>query len=251
MISVELDHCLASETLWTDSSDGYSLHVIVSGRGIRQAGDNAYLLRAGTFFLCGSCCAGEFYALEETRSVQIHFGAETFEALRFNGALPVIWDLPDEVLQESEVYLERLVSEEEHTRSGGLMAKLSALSELLLAAVREGKKITQRQNRLAECYLFIRDNYTRDITLHDLAEVAQLSVSHFRRLFLEEFGVPPIDHLVNLRLEKAAQKLRNTNIPVGKIASECGFADPNYFSRAFSGKYHSSPRDWRKRSSAQ
>lgn len=250
MISVEMDMCAAAETLWTDSAEGYSLHVVISGKGIRQAGENAYLLGAGNFFLCGPRSAGEFYALEETRSMQIHFTAETFEALRFNDALPVVWDLPEEILPETEHLLERLASEEEHSRSGGLIAKLGALSELLLAAVREGKKITRKSNRLAETFLFIRDNYARDITLHDLAEVAGVSVSHFRRLFQEEFKIAPIDHLVNCRLEIAAGKLRSTALPIAQIAAETGFGDPNYFSRAFSARYQCSPRAWRKKQSA-
>ena len=249
MISVEVDHCMISETLWTDSSEGYSLHVIVSGKGIRQVQEEAYLLGAGNFFLCGPCSAGEFLALEETRSVQIHFTQETFEALRFNEDLPVVWDLPQEVLPETEHLLERLASEEEQMRSGGLIAKLGALSELLLAAIREGKKITQKQHRLAESFLFIRDNYARDITLHDLAAVAGVSVSHFRRLFQEEFKISPIDHLVNYRLEKAARKLRSSSESIARIAVECGFGDPNYFSRAFSARYKCSPRAWRKNQS--
>lgn len=250
MISVEVDTCMTAETLWTDSAEGYSLHVIVSGKGIRQTGENAYLLGAGNFFLCGPRSAGEFYALEETRSMQIHFTTETFEALRFNDSLPVIWDLPEDILPETEHLLERLASEEEHFRSGGLIAKLGALSELLLAAVREGKKITQKQNRLAESFLFIRDNYARDITLHDLAQVAGVSVSHFRRIFQEEFKVSPIDHLVNYRLEKASSLLRGSSLPIAQIAAETGFDDPNYFSRAFSRAYKCSPRAWRKKQSA-
>ena len=250
MIFVEVDHCMESETFWTDSADGYTLHVIVSGKGIRQIREDSYLLSGGKFFLCGPCSAGEFYALEETRSVQIHFTKETFEALRFHEDLPVVWDLPEEILPETERLLERLASEEEHFRSGGLIAKLGALSELLLAAVREGKKITRKSNRLAETFLFIRDNYARDITLHDLAEVAGVSVSHFRRLFQEEFKIAPIDHLVNCRLEIAARKLRSTALPIAQIAAETGFGDPNYFSRAFSARYQCSPRAWRKKQSA-
>ena len=250
MILVEVDQCMASETLWTDSAGGYSLHVIVSGKGIRQVQEDSYLLGGGNFFLCGPCSAGEFYALEETKSVQIHFTGETFEALRFGETLPVVWDLPEEILPETGHLLERLASEEEHLRSGGLIAKLGALSELLLAAVREGKKITQNSRRLAETFLFIRDNYARDITLHDLAEVAGVSVSHFRRLFQEEFKIAPIDHLVNCRLEIAARKLRSTALSIAQIAAETGFGDPNYFSRAFSARYQCSPRAWRKKQSA-
>lgn len=75
---------------------------------------------------------------------------------------------------------------------------------------------------------FIEDNLGRDIGLQEIAETAELSVSHFKSLFRKSVGVPPHQYLIRRRVERAAQQLRGGKTPIGQIALENGFCHQSH-----------------------
>jgi AraC family transcriptional regulator len=79
-----------------------------------------------------------------------------------------------------------------------------------------------------------------------LAAAAGYSRHHFTRLFTQSVGSPPARYLLHLRLEKAVGQLRSSNLPVKQVAARCGFADPNYFAKAFRRVFGINPRDVRR-----
>jgi AraC family transcriptional regulator len=75
---------------------------------------------------------------------------------------------------------------------------------------------------------YIEDNLGRDVGLQDIAEMAGLSVSHFKALFRKSLGVPPHQYLIRRRVERAAMQLRQGRIPIGQIALENGFCHQSH-----------------------
>lgn len=69
--------------------------------------------------------------------------------------------------------------------------------------------------------------------------------SRLSRAFTTAVGVPPSDHLLRLRLSRAASMLRTSDLPVQRIAERCGFADASYFARSFRAAFASAPRAYR------
>ncbi|MBN8216170.1 MAG: helix-turn-helix transcriptional regulator [Spirochaetes bacterium] len=67
----------------------------------------------------------------------------------------------------------------------------------------------------------------------DLAAVAGLSASRFSRAFHAAFGASPIEHLIQVRLEAAREKLLFTVFPTRGIAFGVGFPDALHFSKVF------------------
>jgi len=92
---------------------------------------------------------------------------------------------------------------------------------------------------------FFEQNFSRPVRLEELTPLCGRSVSSVVRLFREALGQSPIDYLINLRLEKAAAQLRDTDAPIGEIAAATGFSDSNYFSKMFRRKFEQSPRGYR------
>ena len=93
---------------------------------------------------------------------------------------------------------------------------------------------------------FFEQNYHHAITLAEVARVCGKSSSSIVRLFREAFGHSPIEYLINLRLEKAAAMLRQSEAAISEIAMATGFGDSNYFTKMFRRKFGVSPRDYRK-----
>jgi AraC family transcriptional regulator len=75
---------------------------------------------------------------------------------------------------------------------------------------------------------YIEDNLGRDLGLHDIADAAGLSVSHFKTQFRRSLGMPPHQYLIRRRVERAAAQLRQGKIPIGQIALENGFCHQSH-----------------------
>jgi len=97
--------------------------------------------------------------------------------------------------------------------------------------------------RKAEC--FIQENFTRKISLSEIAGVAGLSAPYFSTVFREEMGENFSTYLNRLRVEKAKHMLRETSFPLSEIASACCFDDQSWFSRLFKFFTGTSPGKYR------
>lgn len=80
----------------------------------------------------------------------------------------------------------------------------------------------------------------------DLAEVAQLSASHFTRAFKETFGETPIGYVARQRMLYAQELMLNSGECLSQIALTCGHCDQSHFTRVFRRKVGMSPRAWRR-----
>jgi len=80
---------------------------------------------------------------------------------------------------------------------------------------------------------FIRDNYTRQIQLSDVAEAAQVNTTYLSRLFTEHLKTNFIDFLTNLRINEAERLLKDKSVTVKEAAFTAGYHDPNYFTKIF------------------
>lgn len=94
---------------------------------------------------------------------------------------------------------------------------------------------------------YIDKHYTEpDFSLNKAAEALCISACHFSTIFKKATGGTFISYLTNLRIQKARELLRNTNLPVYEIAERCGYDAPAYFSTLFKKTVGVSPNDYRK-----
>jgi AraC-like DNA-binding protein/ligand-binding sensor protein len=80
---------------------------------------------------------------------------------------------------------------------------------------------------------FIWNNYTKKISLKEIAEASGLSAPYFSTIFKDEMGENLSSYLNRLRVEKSATMLVTTNMPISEIACACGFEDQSWFSKIF------------------
>jgi AraC-like DNA-binding protein len=81
---------------------------------------------------------------------------------------------------------------------------------------------------------YLEKNYSNEISLAFLAQRVQMPESTFARTFKKTTGCSPIDYLIKLRIEKAAEMMENNpHLSVTDIAMTTGFWNSSYFTRKF------------------
>lgn len=107
--------------------------------------------------------------------------------------------------------------------------------------VRYGLSETRRKRVLS----YIDDNISRQITLSELAAVANLSLYHFTRKFKNRMGMTPLRYLSNRRVDVAQRLLRSTNASLVEISLACGFASQSHFNTVFKKVTGTTPASYR------
>ncbi|MDR2543531.1 MAG: AraC family transcriptional regulator [Treponema sp.] len=92
---------------------------------------------------------------------------------------------------------------------------------------------------------FIMENFTRKISLNEIARVAGLSPSYFSTIFKDEMGENLSKYLNRQRVEKASRLLLETDMSLTEIASCCCFEDQSWFSKIFKAYTGISPGKYR------
>jgi AraC family transcriptional regulator len=85
-------------------------------------------------------------------------------------------------------------------------------------------------NRVKE---YIHGHLSTPLQLQQLAEIAGLSEYHFARMFKQSMGVAPHQYVMNARIIRAENLLRNTRLDITTIALDCGFSSTSHFSNRF------------------
>lgn len=96
------------------------------------------------------------------------------------------------------------------------------------------------------CIAYIREHFHQPITLEDLGALTGYVPLHVLRLFKAETGKTPHEYLSELRMTQARNLLLNTDAPIARIASECGFQSASHFQTFFKQKFGITPGRFRK-----
>ena len=94
---------------------------------------------------------------------------------------------------------------------------------------------------------WLNKNFANNITLNDMANEVGLSTSHFRAVFKKQMGISPGNYLLNIRFNESAKLLRETLMPIKKIARLIGYKDITHFYHTFNAKYKITPKTYREK----
>jgi len=100
---------------------------------------------------------------------------------------------------------------------------------------------------VADALRYIHTNYSRDLSLNDLAEAVHLSPFHLARLFKEALGVSPHQYLIQVRVNSARSLLSagSGERSLAEVASAVGFADQSHLTRHFKRILGITPKQFR------
>ena len=171
-----------------------------------------------------------------------------YEKYKERGGSPVFH--PDAPAQFTTILtdLYSLASSSDYIRDMRINESLSSLLTLLMEQSwhPESKTVSRKRLELVEVKNYLDEHYAEKIVLDELAEKYYINKYYLTKIFKETYGSTISNYLIAMRITKAKQLLRFTDMTVDEIGSAVGMSDANYFSRMFRKVEGISPREYRK-----
>ncbi|NJR71164.1 MAG: helix-turn-helix transcriptional regulator [Synechococcales cyanobacterium CRU_2_2] len=93
---------------------------------------------------------------------------------------------------------------------------------------------------------YMKANLTQDLSILDLATLTSMSESHFSRSFKQSVGIAPYQYLMQQRVERAKQLLKQQAVSISDIALDCGFANQTHLTKVFRQMTGVTPKAYQK-----
>ncbi len=152
------------------------------------------------------------------------------------------------------VLLNRILKEQTNDQLGSDLLNYLMLMELFVLLSRALKaewenSIKNKSPKIKElmqsAIQFVHNNFEREISITDIAKYVFLSPSYFTRAFKENTGLSPMQYLLNIRIKRACELLRETDHKVGEIALSVGFSNQQRFNDMFKKQTNMTPMQYR------
>lgn len=103
------------------------------------------------------------------------------------------------------------------------------------------------QDKVTIAINFMKDNLSKMLSLSEIANASELSISQISLRFKNHTNKPPLEYFTFLKIQKACQHLSMSDQKVKEIAIKLGYTDAYYFSRVFTKVMGISPANYRKK----
>lgn len=245
------------------------LHYLIKGQGVRFIGDNISSFTEGELILLGSNLPHFWKSNEEylqgsslyCEAIVIQFLPETFGKDFLN--LPEIYIIRQLyeraknglfITGETKNLVVQLMEKILDAKYLGRFTLLLEILHLLardesprqISGFNQFASIPEADTaRLNEIYDFTLTNYKRNISLGEVAAVANLSVTSFCRYFKRMTKKTYNDFLTEIRISHASRKLLDNGSKVEIVAFDCGFNNLSNFYKQFKKVKGITPREYK------
>ncbi|MEX3623238.1 AraC family transcriptional regulator [Viridibacillus arvi] len=173
----------------------------------------------------------------------------TFHSVERNEFL--VLDIPHFMLNERQLQNRELSYELNNQWKGIRYLLLNELEQQSWngSAVKELYPYISRcliQEQQAKSITYIHDHYNENISVHDLAALEHYNRSYYSEWFLKETGQLPTVYIQDVRMKKAKELLRDTELPILHIAIQVGLEHQSSFTRLFQKHEGVTPSQYRK-----
>ncbi|HEM3672651.1 TPA: helix-turn-helix transcriptional regulator [Streptococcus suis] len=252
---MNIDHCS-----YSSHTDGY--------HDLRRNGFNHFLIRVQIEGRGKATIQSKTYQLEQGSIIFVPPGTHyelTIEPNQLSGDYHLLitgdwledwWeklDCPDFAALSSTdtiVTLWRLLSTEKlrpsHEQNHDLNTHLLKSIMLMIETEINARHSIQRPFIVTQMMRYIEEHALERLTLEDVANEVDLSVSRASHLFKDHTDKTMIQYAQHIKLEAAINQMKYTNMTLEQIAFTCGFGNYPYFHRLFTREYQMSPSQYRK-----
>ncbi|WP_026971292.1 AraC family transcriptional regulator [Aliagarivorans marinus] len=240
----------------------HEIVLIEQGQGRLLVGNEVIDYQANDIFIIGANTPHKFCAAQDDdsiRSVIIQFEPDCFGEMFFE--LPELKRI-NKLISQSRYGLK--VTGEHHSLSDkiralidkqgvylliellGLLAEISEHHQLQLVSGHNGEPLlVKEESKINAAIDWICENYFRDITLEDVADLTNMHKNAFCRSFKAATERTFVQFLTEKRVEHAATQLLQSDKSITQIAFDVGFRNISNFNRSFKKQLKQSPKAYR------
>lgn len=237
------------------------LALVISGTGIHLTETDAAPLLPGDLFGVLPGTPHGFASDDNLTLYNVLFDASflggEWNSLRSSPGLAALFEkrkilhLEAAAFQKCRQLIEEEREEEKSTLPGSHSLRRALLVELLVRVGRLPASCTddgereEGRDHIERVLEFMNGNYDSPLRLPQLVRLSRMSRTAFCVNFRRQTGLPPMEFLLRLRLERAKAMLRSNDCDVNAVAFRNGFSDPSYMIRQFRRIENTTPRKFR------
>lgn len=244
----------------------YEFHFIIEGYCEVSLDDGKFEAGPGEFYLTGpgvyheQRCHKDNFSLEYALNCDINIADDT--GVEGNYIINLLKNTPCQAFKDvyqCRGYFERALEEAYFERLGFYNNIKNLASMIITTAARNmnemdstiykaGLKIKGQDYRAIAIQKYIEDNIALSITTEDIGRYMCLSSKQVRRIIKNSFGVTTKEYIINIKMQKAKELLKNTKLSNKEISEFLGFSSEYYFSQFFKRIESWTPSEFRKNS---
>lgn len=122
---------------------------------------------------------------------------------------------------------------------------ISRNMQILSDATFNNEKSHYNSRRIEKAFEYMNANFNREISLAEVAKIANMPEASFSRFIKKRTGITFIDSLNEIRLGHASRMLIDTTQTIAEVAYKCGFNNISHFNRIFKKKKVCTPKEFR------
>lgn len=241
--------------------DCYHLHVIRSGTGVLYAGEKAFYLHAGQFFLLKHKERYRYIADAKdpwSYCWVTYCGADAKRLSEEIGFVDGVYCLESDVpADQFHALVSRMHQYPEMNRISDLRRRGILLEFLALAleateSARPGRGPFYEYSEdvyISRAVDFIHYNYAT-IHVSDVVNFIGFNRSYFTTVFRRKVGASPQEYIRQYRLGKSCLLLSGTGLSIQEVAARVGYENQMSFARMFKKAYGMTPTEFRAKNSA-
>ena len=240
---------------------------VYDGKGYHIYNNVTYPVSKGELYIINSRTPHCFYPTDESNSehlvvYNLCFLPEFISSINIH--LPILVELTDIMLYKS-LYPDEIIYSPDLKLSGSMRTEIEqlyekmyleftskginyvellrlSLCELLLKIHRfyqqnhaspESAVIKYRHQLIPDCIQYLRENYSKKVTIEELSNNFFLSKSYLSSLFKKATGSGVVEYLQHIRIERACELLTNTTLSITEISTQVGYTDYRFFNKSF------------------
>ena len=112
-------------------------------------------------------------------------------------------------------------------------------------SISDNEQFNYNSRRIEKVFEYMNANYSRPISLAEVAKVANMPEASFSRFIKKRIGSTFVDSLNEIRLGHATRMLIDTTHNVAEVAYKCGFNNISNFNRTFKKRKGCTPKEFR------
>lgn len=223
---------------------GYEFHqlfLVSDGKGIIEIDKKTYNLDKNDLFFISKDIPHSYYGTNsEFKTSFISFFSDEFDKIKKYYAICDYGIYKNKNTGNFESKISHLFDDFESTYE---ISSLCAMTYNSIIAFFD-ETCKKEYSTIETVFNYIKNNYSKPVTLDDILKFYPYSKSKLCREFKEKYSVSIFDMLTETRLKNAYYMIKtNPHLKLKEIASSCGFNDISYFCKMYREKYKKSPKE--------